>query len=33
MDVQQVVVDRFPDADYLPRLGKAIDAARAAGVP
>ncbi|MFK0150618.1 cysteine hydrolase family protein [Streptomyces sp. NPDC090499] len=33
MDVQQVVVDRFPDADYLPRLAKAVDAARTAGVP
>ncbi|SEF16995.1 cysteine hydrolase family protein [Streptomyces sp. Ag109_O5-10] len=33
MDAQQVVVDRFPDDGYLPRLGKAIDAARAAGVP
>ncbi|MFE5037453.1 cysteine hydrolase family protein [Streptomyces sp. NPDC056683] len=33
MDVQQVVVDRFPDAGYLPRLEKAIDAARGAGVP
>ncbi|MGX1908035.1 cysteine hydrolase family protein [Streptomyces phaeochromogenes] len=33
MDVQQVVVDRHPDPDYLPRLRKAVDAARAAGVP
>lgn len=33
MDVQQVVIDRFADDDYLPRLGKAIDAARASGVP
>ncbi|MEU9238825.1 cysteine hydrolase [Streptomyces sp. NPDC048385] len=33
MDVQQVVVNRFPDGPYLPRLSKAIDAARAAGVP
>lgn len=33
MDVQQDIVDRFPDADYLPRLRGAIDAARAAGVP
>ncbi|MCZ4510198.1 cysteine hydrolase [Streptomyces sp. ActVer] len=33
MDVQQVVVDRYPDPDYLPRLRKAVDAARAAGVP
>ncbi|WP_219466270.1 cysteine hydrolase family protein [Nonomuraea rhizosphaerae] len=33
MDVQQVIVDRYADPDYLPRLGKAIGAARAAGVP
>ena len=33
LDVQQVVVDRYPDPEYLPRLGKAIDAARAAGIP
>ncbi|MBS2551910.1 cysteine hydrolase [Catenulispora sp. NL8] len=33
MDVQQAIVDRHPDADYLPRLRGAIDAARAAGVP
>ncbi|MFI6279214.1 cysteine hydrolase family protein [Streptomyces sp. NPDC050988] len=33
MDVQQVVVDRYHDPDYLPRLRKAVDAARAAGVP
>ncbi|WP_181806050.1 cysteine hydrolase family protein [Streptomyces shenzhenensis] len=33
MDVQQVVVNRFPDGAYLPRLSRAIDAARAAGVP
>ncbi|WP_460062993.1 cysteine hydrolase family protein [Streptomyces sp. YKOK-I1] len=33
MDVQQVVVDRYPDPDYLPRLRKAIEAARAGGVP
>ncbi|GAA4735536.1 cysteine hydrolase family protein [Phytohabitans rumicis] len=33
MDVQQVVVDRYPDPGYLPRLGTAIDAARTAGVP
>jgi nicotinamidase-related amidase len=34
MDVQRGVVDRFADdAEYLPRLGKAISAARAAGVP
>ncbi|MET9388231.1 isochorismatase family cysteine hydrolase [Streptomyces sp. NPDC002928] len=34
MDVQRGITDRFPDtADYLTRLGTAIDAARAAGVP
>ncbi|MEU5597596.1 isochorismatase family cysteine hydrolase [Streptomyces sp. NPDC020298] len=33
MDVQQAVVDRFPDPAYLPRLRGAIDAARAAGLP
>jgi nicotinamidase-related amidase len=33
MDVQRVVVDRYPDPDYLPRLRGAITAARAAGVP
>ena len=33
MDVQQSVVARYPDAEYLPRLRKAIDAANAAGVP
>ena len=33
MDVQQVVVDRYPDPAYLPRLRTAIDAARAAGTP
>jgi nicotinamidase-related amidase len=33
MDVQQAVVARYPDPDYLPRLRTAIDAARAAGVP
>ncbi|HEY1624335.1 MAG TPA: isochorismatase family cysteine hydrolase [Streptosporangiaceae bacterium] len=34
MDVQQAIVDRFPDDDgYLPRLAGAIGAARAAGVP
>jgi nicotinamidase-related amidase len=33
MDVQQSIVDRFPrEADYLPRLAAAADAARAAGV-
>jgi nicotinamidase-related amidase len=33
MDVQQDIVDRFPDPAYLPRLRRAIDAARAAGIP
>jgi nicotinamidase-related amidase len=33
MDVQRVVVDRFPDPAYLPRLRAAADAARAAGIP
>lgn len=33
MDVQRVVVYRYPDPEYLPRLGTAIDAARAAAVP
>lgn len=33
MDVQQAVVDRYPDPDYLPRLRTAIGAARAGGVP
>lgn len=33
MDVQRVVVDRFPGPGYLPRLREAIGAARAGGVP
>ncbi|MDP4501770.1 cysteine hydrolase family protein [Nonomuraea turcica] len=33
MDVQQAVVDRYPDPAYLPRLRTAISAARAAGAP
>jgi nicotinamidase-related amidase len=33
MDVQRVVVDRFPDPDYLPRLRTAIDTARGRGLP
>jgi nicotinamidase-related amidase len=33
MDVQRVVVDRYPDPGYLPRLREAIDAARAGGLP
>ncbi|MEV6541520.1 isochorismatase family cysteine hydrolase [Streptomyces sp. NPDC051665] len=32
MDVQRVIVDRYPDPAYLPRLRKAIDTARANGV-
>jgi nicotinamidase-related amidase len=32
MDVQRVVVDRFPEPGYLPRLSKAIGAARSAGL-
>ncbi|MEV5754196.1 isochorismatase family cysteine hydrolase [Actinoallomurus sp. NPDC052308] len=33
MDVQHGIVSRVPDADYLPRLIRALDAARTAGVP
>jgi nicotinamidase-related amidase len=33
MDVQRVIVDRYPDPAYLPRLREAIEAARADGVP
>ncbi|ROO91340.1 nicotinamidase-related amidase [Actinocorallia herbida] len=33
MDVQRVVVARFPDPAYLPRLQEAIAKARAAGLP
>ena len=33
MDVQNAVVDRYPDPDYLPRLATAIHAARTAGLP
>lgn len=34
MDVQRGIVERFgEDADYLPRLRRAIDAARAAEIP
>jgi len=33
MDVQRVVVDRYPDPGYLPRLREAIGAARSAGHP
>jgi nicotinamidase-related amidase len=33
MDVQRVVVDRYPDPAYLPRLREAIGAGRAGGLP
>ncbi|MEV6486288.1 isochorismatase family cysteine hydrolase [Streptomyces sp. NPDC051576] len=33
MDVQRVIVDRYPDPAYLPRLREAIGTARAGGVP
>ena len=33
MDVQRVIVDRFPDPPYLPRLREAVDAARTADLP
>ena len=33
MDVQRVIVDRYPDPGYLPRLREAAGAARAAGLP
>lgn len=33
MDVQKVVVDRYPDPAYLPRLRTATVAARSAGLP
>ena len=33
MDVQTVIVDRYPDPTYLPRLREAIGAARADGIP
>ncbi|MBM2614116.1 cysteine hydrolase [Actinoplanes sp. LDG1-06] len=33
MDVQEAVVARYPDPEYLPRLAEAIAAARAGGVP
>ena len=32
MDVQRMIVDRYPDPAYLPRLREAIDTARANGV-
>ena len=33
MDVQRVIVDRYPDPAYLARLREAASAARAAGLP
>ena len=33
MDVQEQVLARYPDPEYLPRLSSAIDRARAAGLP
>lgn len=33
MDVQKAMVGRVQDADYLPRLVRAVDAARDAGLP
>ncbi|MFJ9411631.1 cysteine hydrolase family protein [Streptomyces sp. NPDC101393] len=33
MDVQQAIVSRVPDTEYVPRLARAVTAARAAGVP
>ncbi|WP_250009861.1 cysteine hydrolase family protein [Actinoplanes sp. M2I2] len=33
MDVQEMVVARYPDPDYLPRLRQAIHAARADQIP
>ncbi|HET6478895.1 MAG TPA: isochorismatase family cysteine hydrolase [Actinoplanes sp.] len=33
MDVQEAVVARYPDPDYLPRLAEAVAAARLAGIP
>ena len=33
MDIQQTIVDRYPDPAYLPRLRGAIGAARAPGMP
>lgn len=32
MDVQRSIAERVQDADYLPRLSRAVDAARQAGV-
>jgi nicotinamidase-related amidase len=33
MDVQHGIVSRVSDADYLPRLARAVDGARDAGIP
>ncbi|MFF5290321.1 cysteine hydrolase family protein [Paractinoplanes globisporus] len=33
MDVQEAIVARYPDPDYLPRLRGVIDTARGGGVP
>jgi nicotinamidase-related amidase len=33
MDVQRGIAARYPDPDYLPRLRRAVDGARAAGLP
>jgi nicotinamidase-related amidase len=33
MDVQQAIVSRCPDTDYLPRLAPAVTSARSAGIP
>ncbi|MFJ4002283.1 cysteine hydrolase family protein [Streptomyces sp. NPDC090023] len=33
MDVQQAITERVPDPGYIPRLARAVAAARAAGVP
>ncbi|WP_055554195.1 cysteine hydrolase family protein [Streptomyces sp. NBRC 110028] len=33
MDIQNGIVGRVADPDYLPRLARAVDAARSAGIP
>lgn len=33
MDVQQAITARIPDPDYVPRVARAVAAARSAGVP
>ncbi|MFG3093254.1 cysteine hydrolase family protein [Streptomyces sp. NPDC048202] len=33
MDVQRAITERVPDPGYIPRLARAVAAARAAGVP